>query len=179
LAVYSKKNAPLGAPKEPTTMSTRLVNRPKSALIASAALGLVLAVAAVSPADAGNRSQKQRAQGDHTRHTEVRRTDNGHARTDTWSGERGTATRQAEVVNDTANRKRTREVAWTGPNGQQGTRVEATQRTDNGYTRNSTATGPNGGTATRDVTAVRDPASGTWTKDVSVRRTPPPNADGG
>jgi len=160
-------------------MSASLANRPKSALIASAALGLVLAVAAATPADAGNRGQKQRAQGDHTRHTEVRRTDNGHARTDTWTGERGTATRQADVVNDAANRKRTRDVAWTGPNGQQGTRTDVTQRTDNGYTRNSTATGPKGGTATRDVTAVRDRASGTWTKDVSVERTTPPKPDGG
>jgi hypothetical protein len=168
-------------------MSAQASITPRHPLLASAALGLVLAAAAVTPADAGNRgqngaqhsSQKQRAQGDHTRHTEVRRTDNGHTRTDTWTGERGTATRQAEVVNDRENRKRTRETNWTGPNGQQGTRTEVTQRTDNGYTRNSTATGPKGGTATRDVTAVRDPATGTWTKDVSVERTPPPAPEGG
>lgn len=160
-------------------MFIHFANRPKSALIASAALGLVLAVVAASPADAGNRGQKQRAQVDHTRHTEVRRTDNGHARTDTWTGERGTATRQAEVVNDAANRKRTRDVAWTGPNAQQGTRTDVTQRTADGYTHNSTATGPKGGTVTRDVTAVRDVESGIWTKDVSVDRTPPPKPDGG
>jgi hypothetical protein len=168
-------------------MSSHASIRPKYTLLASAALGLVLAVAAVTPADAGNRgqsgaqhsAQKQRPQGNHARHTEVRRTENGHSRTDTWTGERGTATRQADVVNDAANRKRTREVKWTGPNGQQGTRTDVTQRIDNGYTRNSTATGPKGGTATRDVTAVRDPASGTWTKDVSVERTPPPAPDGG
>ncbi len=171
-------------------MSAHAVTRPKHSLFASAALGLVLAVAAVTPADAGNRGQSgaQRAQhsaqkarptGDYTRHTEVRRTDTGHVRTDSWTGERGTATRQAEVVNDAANRKRTREAKSTGPNGQQGTRTDVTQRTDNGYTRNSTATGPKGGTTTRDVTAVRDPASGTWTKDVSVDRTPPPTPEGG
>lgn len=171
-------------------MSVHASIRRKHPLLASATLGLVLAMLVATPADAGNRgqngaqraqhaSQKQRPQGDYTRHTEVRRTDNGHVRTDTWTGERGTATRQAEVVNDAANRKRTREVKWTGPDGQQRTRTEVTQRTDNGYTRNSTATGPKGGTATRDVTAVRDPATGTWTKDVSVERTPPPAPEGG
>lgn len=160
-------------------MSAHVSNRPKHTLLASAALGLVLAILAANPADAGDRGKKQRAQGDYTRHTEVQRTDNGHKRTDAWTGERGTATRQADVVNDAANRKRTRDVKWTGPNGQQGTRTDVTQRTDNGYTRNSTATGPKGGTATRDVTAVRDPASGTWTKDVSVDRTPPPAPEGG
>jgi hypothetical protein len=171
-------------------MSVHSAVRPKHTLVASVALGLVLVVAAVTPADAGNRSrdgaqrtqqaaQKTRPKGDYTRHTEVRRTDNGHSRTDTWTGERGTATRQADVFNDAANRKRTREVKWTGPNGQQGTRTDVTQRTDNGYTRSSTATGPKGGTETRNVTAVRDPASGTWTKDVSVERAPPPAPEGG
>lgn len=171
-------------------MSAHADTRPKLTILASAALGLVLAMAAATPADAGNRSQngaqrtqhsaqKARPAGDYTRHTEVRRTETGHVRTDSWAGERGTSTRQAEVVNDTANRKRTREVQWAGPNGQQGTRTDVTQRTDHGYTRNSTATGPNGGTTTRDVTAVRDPASGTWTKDVSVDRTPPPTPEGG
>ena len=171
-------------------MSAHAATRSKHTILASAALGLVLAVSAATPADAGNRSQngalrsqhsaqKERPRGDYTRHTEVRRTDTGRARTDSWTSERGTATRQAEVVNDAANRKRTREMQWTGPNGQQGTRIDVTQRTDNGYTRNSTATGPKGGTTTRDVTAVRDPVSSTWTKDVSVDRTPPPTPEGG
>lgn len=158
-------------------MSAGLTNRLVPAALASAALGLVLAVAAAAPADAGER--KARPHGDYTRHTEVRRIENGRSRTDTWSGQRGTATRQADVANDRASRTRTRNVQWTGPNGQQGTRTEVTQRTENGYTRNSTATGPSGGTATRDVTAVRDPASGTWTRDVSVERTPPPAPEGG
>lgn len=131
-------------------MSAGLTNRLVPAALASAALGLVLAVAAAAPADAGDR--KARPHGDYTRHTEVRRTGNGHSRTDTWSGERGTATRQADVSRDQPNQTRTREVQWTGPRG---------------------------GTSTRDVTAVRDPASGTWTKDVAVDRTPPPAPEGG
>lgn len=160
------------------------------ATIAAATLGLVLVTATAPPAEAGTGKQrgaqgtqqsvqKPRPRGDYTRHTELRRTDTGHTRTDTWTGERGTATRQAEVVNDRASQTRTREVQWTGPNGQQGTRTDVTRRTENGYTRNSTATGPQGGTATRDVTAVRDPASGTWTRDVVVDRNPPPRAEGG
>jgi hypothetical protein len=158
-------------------------------VLASAALGLVLALTTAAPADAGNRGQhgshgaqptgsKARPQGDHTRHTEVRRTENGRTRTDTWSGQRGTSTRQADVSTDRDSQTRTRDVIWTGPNGQQGTRTDVTQRTDSGYTRNTTATGPRGGTTTRDVTAVRDPASDTWTKDVIVDRTPPQDEGG-
>jgi hypothetical protein len=128
-----------------------------------AAAALVLATGIVTPAAAGDRGQqgvhraqhggqKARPHGDYTRHTEVCRTDTGHSRTDTWSSERGTSTRQADVVNDRANRTRRRDVVWTGPQG---------------------------GTSTRDVTAVRDPATGTWTRDVAVDRTPPPKSDGG
>lgn len=155
----------------------------------SALLGL--AVAAVSmPADAGDGKSKRnrpaagaqhqpRAQGDYTRHTQVNRTENGHTRTDTITSQRGTATRHAEVVNDRARQTRTRNVEWTGPQGQQAHRTDVTQRTEDGYARNSTATGPNGGTATRDVVATRDPATGSWTKEVAVERTPPPAGDGG
>lgn len=157
-----------------------------------AALGSMLGLALVTfnvPAEAGDGAskrarpaagaqQKPRAHGDYTRHTQVNRTANGYTRTDTWTGDKGTATRNAEVVNDRARQTRTRNVEWTGPQGQQAHRTDVTQRTDDGYTRNSVATGPNGGTATRNVVATRDPASGTWTKDVTVDRTPPPTDDG-
>jgi hypothetical protein len=170
--------------------STPTRSRIHNAILA-ATTGLVLTAAAIATADAADRGQrsgaratqsqahKPRPPGDYTRHTEVRRTDNGHTRTDTWTGERGTATRQAEVVNDRANRTRARNVEWTGPQGQQAKRTDVTQRTDSGYTRQSTATGPNGGIATRSVVATRDREAGTWTKDVTVDRTPPPAGDGG
>lgn len=171
-----------------TSTSTR--SRIHNAILA-ATTGLLLTATAMATADAADRGQrsgaratqsqahKPRPPGDYTRHTEVRRTDNGHTRTDTWTGERGTTTRQAEVVNDRASQTRTRNVQWTVPQGQQGTRTDVTQRTDSGYTRQSTATGPQGGTSTRDVVATRDPSTGTWTKDVKVERTPPAASDGG
>jgi hypothetical protein len=154
------------------------------AIAVAGTLGLTLMTLAV-PAGAGDgkpgkarqghaSAHKPRPQGDYTRHTEVRRTPNGHTRDDTWTGAQGTATRSAEVVNDRENRKRTRDVTWSGPQGQQATRTDVTQRTDDGYTRNTVATGAQGGTATRDVVATHDAESGTWTRDVTVERTPPP-----
>jgi hypothetical protein len=158
-------------------------------LVATTALVLA-ATTATAPAEAadrgqraGNRSaqthaQKQRPTGNYTRHTEVQRTENGHTRTDAWTGERGTTTRQAEVVNDRANQTRTRNVQWTGPQGQQRTRTDVTQRTESGYTRQSTSTGPQGGATSRNVVATRDAANGTWTRDVTVEHTPPPSGNG-
>jgi hypothetical protein len=157
---------------------------------AATALGLILAAGGITAAQAdpprqakprGTRSQalEPRPQGDYTRHTEVQRTDHGHTRTDTWTGEGGrTATRNAEVMNDRADQTRTRDVEWTGPNGQQVTRTDVTRRTGSGYTRSSTATGPQGGTEKRDVVATHDSATGTWTRDVTVDRMAPP-AEGG
>ncbi len=139
------------------------------AVAVAGTLGLTL-LAVAAPAGA----HKPRPQGDFSRHTEVKRTENGHTRNDTWTGANGTATRSAKVVNDRDRKMRTRDVAWSGPQGQQAQRTDVTQRTDTGYTRNTVATGPKGGTATRDVVATRDAGSGTWTKDVTVDRTPPP-----
>lgn len=158
-------------------------------LATATALGLVMTggicgTAQADPGQAGRQrgahapAHRQLPQGNYTRHTEVHRTDNGHTRTDTWTGENGkSATRQAEVVNDRASQTRTRDVQWTGPNGQQATRTDVTQRTGNGYTRESTVTGPKGGTVERDVVATRDRQSGTWVKDVTVTRTPPPGGN--
>jgi hypothetical protein len=178
----------MGAGHEDQNMNSTIAHdRIRAITVAVAgALGLVLMTAS-APADAGNGKagkarhaqtspQKARPQGDYTRHTEVRRTDNGHTRNDTWTGTRGTTTRDATVVKDRENQTRTRNVDWTGPEGQQATRTDVTQRTETGYTRNSTATGPQGGTTAREVNATRDAESGTWTKDVTVDRTPPPAA---
>jgi hypothetical protein len=158
-------------------------------LATASALGLLLGAgfagtAAAGPSHGGKprnaqaQPHKPRPQGSYTRHTEVQRTGHGHTRSDTWTGQDGkSATRNAEVVNDRANQTRTRDVEWTGPNGQQATRTDVTQHTDSGYTRNSTATGPKGGTTERDVVATHDAQTGTWVKDVAVTRTPPPNGN--
>jgi hypothetical protein len=175
--------APAGAGHQERNMDWNIAYDRMRAVAVAGTLGLAL-MAVTASADAGNgnagkarhaqaSAQKARSQGDYTRHSEVRRTDNGHTRNDTWTGTRGTATRGATVVNDRENQTRTRNVEWTGPGGQQATRTDVTQRTETGYTRSSTATGPQGGTATRDVVATRDAESGSWTKDVTVERTPP------
>jgi hypothetical protein len=138
---------------------TKMTRIPARSLI----LGLLLTTTALASAQAADRSQGaarkgaapshvQRPHGDYTRHTERQRTENGHTRTDTWTSDRGTATRSAEVVNDRATQTRTRSVD---------------------------STGPKGGMQSRDVVSTRDPATGTWTKDVTVDRTPPPAGDGG
>ncbi len=102
-----------------------------------------------------------------TRQTTKQRTDNGHVRKDTWSNAAGrTATREATVVNDRENRTRTRDVLWTGPNGQQATRQDVTRRTENGYTRDSVLTGPDGRQATRSAVVVNDKEAGTRTRSV-------------
>jgi hypothetical protein len=144
-------------------MTRTLVHARLTALAAATALGLLLASMTVPTAEAANRghgatrkgpasAQMQRPHGDYTRHTERQRTESGHTRTDTWTSDRGTATRSAEVVNDRANQTRTRSVD---------------------------STGPKGGTQSRDVVTTRDPATGTFTKDVTVVRTPPPAGNGG
>ncbi len=156
-------------------------------LTAATALGLVMTIGGSSlalanpgkPRGTHAQAHKARPAGGYTHHTEVQRTEHGHTRSDTWTGDNGkSATRDAEVVNDRATQTRTRDVQWTGPNGQQATRTDVTQRTDNGYTRDSTATGPRGGTVERDVVATHDQGSGTWVKDVTVERTPPPHPKG-
>ena len=69
------------------------------AVAVAGTLGLALMAVSAS-ADAGNgkagktrhaqaSAQKARPQGDYTRHSEVRRTENGHTRNDTWTGTRG------------------------------------------------------------------------------------------
>jgi hypothetical protein len=143
---------------------TRTLARPRVPTLAVAtAVGLLIATTALTPAQAADRGQTaarkgastshaQPPHGDYTRHTERQRTENGHTRTDTWTSDRGTATRSASVVNDRANQTRTRSVD---------------------------SSGPRGGTQSRDVVSTRDPASGTWTKDVTVDRTPPPAGNGG
>ena len=81
-----------------------------------------------------------------------------------------TASRNATVVNDKEAGTRTRDVQRQGPEGKTATRHEETQRTESGYTRNSTATNAQGQTTIRNVTANKDPSTQTWTRDVSVNR---------
>jgi hypothetical protein len=110
-----------------------------------------------------------------TRHDVVQRTADGHTRDSTVTLPDGrTATRDATVVNDRDAGTRTRDVVTTGPNGGTRTLNDEVQRTEGGFTRSTSVTSPNGSSATRDVTATRDPATGAVVKDVNVDRTPAP-----
>lgn len=146
------------------------------ACMSAAALALLLvAHAGVAEArpGAGQRAQAARPQhggGSWTRTTERQKTDNGHTRRDTWTGENGkTATRDATVVNDREAGTRTKNVDWTGPNGGTRSKDVVTTRTDDGFTRNATVTNAKGETATREMTVVNDREAGTHS--VSIDRT--------
>ncbi|HSL70684.1 MAG TPA: hypothetical protein VK864_10615, partial [Longimicrobiales bacterium] len=62
---------------------------------------------------------------------------------------------------------RTRDVTYTGVDGQTRTVNDVTQRTDDGFTRNSTYTNAQGETATRSAVVTNDRADGTRTRDVT------------
>ena len=145
--------------------------RPMLVMLAVAAVVAQLGVSAAEARNNGQRQASQRAQGSYTHQSQVQRTANGHTRSDAWTSAEGrTASRNATVVNDKAAGTRTRDVQRQGPEGQTATRHDETQRTENGYTRSSTATNAQGQTTTRNATATYDPSTKTWSKDVSVNR---------
>ena len=112
-----------------------------------------------------------------TREDVTQRTPDGYTRDSTFTGPNGkTATRDATVVRDKDAGTMSRDVVETGPNGKTRTIEDNLQRTDDGYTRETVRTNPNGSTLTRDVTATYDKDTNTFSKDVSVYRerpTPP------
>jgi hypothetical protein len=115
------------------------------------------------------RHANKRAHGDYTHQTQVQRTASGHTRNDTWTNSQGkTASRNAIVVNDKHSGTRTRDVVLQGPQGQQTTRHDVTQRTTDGYARQTTVTQADGDATTRNVTATYDSENHAWTRDVSV-----------
>lgn len=133
-------------------------------LTVATALGALLAANAMAD---GRRGGAQAQRRDGSRHTETQRTENGHTRNSTWTGEDGrTATRDAKVVNDREAGTRTRDVTYTGPEGKTRTVNDVTTRTDDGHMRSTTYTDAEGRTATRDAVVKRDAESGTSTRDV-------------
>lgn len=140
-------------------------------LAATLAVGSALLLANVDAMarDRAAGANRTHARGDFTRHTERQRTENGRTRSDTWTNGKGKqVSRDATVVNDREAGTRTRDVLWTGPNGQTATRQDVTTKTDDGYTRDSTFTNPQGRTITREAEVVRDEAAGTRTRDVTT-----------
>ncbi|MFT3906473.1 MAG: hypothetical protein QM718_09235 [Steroidobacteraceae bacterium] len=133
---------------------------PPTILAMASMLGLVLTLQAGS-ALAGERTR--------TRTVTVQRTASGHTRDTTVTNAAGqTATRDATVTKDAATGTRTRDVQYTGYHGKSASVESVKQRTANGYTNTTTATGPNGGTATRNADVSCDKASQSCTKNVSI-----------
>jgi len=104
----------------------------------------------------------------HTRTTERQRTETGHTRTDTVTRADGaTATRSAVVTNDKEAGTRTRNVDYTGFDGKERSVDSVRTKTDDGFTRSTTATNAQGETATRDLTVSRDKEAGTTTRSAN------------
>jgi hypothetical protein len=139
-------------------------------MLASAVLLAQYGVAADARAPQ-SQHPNHRAHGNYAHQTQVQRTASGHTRNDTWTNSQGkTASRNATVVNDPASGTRSRDVTATGFNGGTRTINDDTQRTSDGYSRQTTVTQADGDTTTRDVTATYDSENHVWTRDVSVDR---------
>ena len=63
-----------------------------------------------------------------------------------------------------------RTVTRTGPDGKTATTHDEVHRTEGGYTRETTHTGPNGGVTTRNASGAYDPETKTWTHDATTTR---------
>jgi hypothetical protein len=106
-----------------------------------------------------------------TTHDEIRRTDTGYTRETTHTGPNGgVTTRSATGSYDPATKSWSKDVTRTNPSGSAATTHVEGQRTDDGYTRTTTHTGPQGGVTTRSATGSYDPATKTWTQDAATTR---------
>lgn len=106
-----------------------------------------------------------------TRERRTERTENGWRRSGSVAtGDGRTATRETEVARDPEAGERTRRSMTTLPDGRTVTGDDVLRRTEDGYTRSTTVTGPDGATATRDVNGTYDPETGTWSRVVDVDR---------
>jgi hypothetical protein len=106
-----------------------------------------------------------------TTHDEVRRTDGGYSRATTHTGPNGgVTTRNATGAYDPASKTWSKDVTTTRPDGRSATTQVNGQRTEVGYTKTTTHTGPQGGVTTRSATGAYDPATKTWTHDAITTR---------
>lgn len=104
----------------------------------------------------------------YTRETETTRTDTGFTRNTTVTNAEGqTATRNMTVVNDKDAGTHVVDIDRTGFDGRTSGVHHERQRTDDGFTRNSTITNRDGETATRNSVVTRNPETGTRTRDTS------------
>lgn len=128
-------------------------------MLAAGAVVFLLTANTLADAAEGRRERRERASQPHSRTTERQRTENGRSRTDTVTRGDASASRSAVITRDTETASRTRDVTYQGFDGQTRQVDHSATRTDDGYTRVTSASGPNG-TATRQVEVSRDPESG-------------------
>lgn len=111
-------------------------------------------------------TQVTNAKGTYTKHVEQDVNANGYTREITKTNAQGqTATREVNVVRDEATGTRTKTVEGTTFNGKSYSGESVKQRTADGYETNSTFTGPNGKTRTKQVDVERN--GNTTTRDVT------------
>ena len=96
------------------------------------------------------------------------RTDNGYTWNVTWTTPRGTFERDVTVARDAETGTVTRDIVWTGPEGQHVSRHGQAQLTENGYVTQGTLTGRNGETVSRSVETIRDLENHTVTRVTTV-----------
>lgn len=137
---------------------------------------LILCTLAASSAYAERKSgsfdkHRMTPKGSFTRHTEQVATDNGFTRNMVTTKANGdTATRHMTVTRDKEAGTRTREISGTHFNGTSYSGESVTQRTETGYTRDSTYVNSQGKTVTRHMDADIDKEAGTVTKNISVTK---------
>lgn len=103
------------------------------------------------------------------RHTAQTATDNGFNRTTSVTGAAGkTATHDVSVVNDATTGTHTRAMSGTTFSGKSYSGESTIQKTDTGFTHDSSFTGVDGKTVSKDVTATVDKENHTVSKDISV-----------
>jgi len=96
------------------------------------------------------------------------RTPDGYEKSTTVTGPQGnSATRNAQGSWDPATRTWSKSAATTGSGGQSVSTTTTGARTAGGYEKSTTFTGPQGGSASRNVQGSWDPATRTWTKTVT------------
>lgn len=105
-----------------------------------------------------------------TTHDELQRTDGGYTRQTTHTGPNGGVTaRDVTGSYDPATKSWTKDASVTRPDGSTATTQTSGQRSENGYARHSTHTGPQG-TTTVDGQGTWDPVTKTWTRQQVVTR---------
>jgi len=105
-----------------------------------------------------------------TTHDEVHRTDGGYTRETTTTGPNGgVTTRSATGSYDKESKTFNKEVTKTNPDGSTATTQVTGRRTEDGYTKTTTHSGPQG-TTTAQGQGTWDPVSKTWTRETVVTR---------